>query len=1149
MKNNKSTQLAHTNHKKSLLNSYLATTVAFKDNKGGFTPDFSKKLNHKKRPKAAHHSHIKKTSPIKRNIRELGDLESLLPNSSASTKAVSQVKQLGSIQAMLLGQEQRRQLTELFTTSNQDTPAPHDVLFPKKHASAILDVKTDQDNAFSTASLDKETSERNLYLNISLFAIMLLGIGACIFGLNQLIQNTNINFASEGTAQKTIDPPQIMTFQGRLSNQNEQSITGSKQMRFTMYNTSGGNTPPPVGGEVLWSSNWCAITPTSTGIFTVNLGAGYGQGDDDINCGTTLGNIFAQNSNIWLQIEVDNEVLFPRQLIKSVPYALNSAALQGYEASSSATANTIPVINNDGNLVLNTLNSSLVNFGQLNLVSQTGDIYLLPGSGNVYIGDAQKNSNLYVSGEASISGALRLGSGEISHNEQGFTFRSLAGQSALADITFDTQGYLGLSTTTPEQKLTINRGSIAFTYLDAPEIGDLKLSEDVTDINALTRIAGPSQSLQFQERDLTGQLQAGEYRYAYTFVAADGTQTGLSPIATYNLEKNDKSVLLTNLSTSSHPSIVARNLYRSRAGEETLHFVKTISDNTSTTTFDNTADNDLQTMPNLSTTGIYRYKVTFVTTEGETNPSETSAPLQVTGDGRVIKIDNLPLARGGNVLLARKVYRSLADSDQYYLVATINDNTTQTIYDRLNDNELLTHEKMPLGGGIYANNQLALQFNQDGSISAGNINASGRLNTSHGNNQGLKLPTSAGKPIAKIGQQTGDIVYDSVNEILYIYNGSKFVAAGGNANSQESKQQILANNSHCTNGSCRITLDAEYAGAVLTGDGANNAGILTSNSEIVDEQYYFNFYQWQAEDPTILNDFDTTVNITIPNNFSAWQAQGLTLDFATESSNPLDNYVQADIYRSGTNLTLRKTNQVSQVANTWMSAATDQTPLTFSSEELSSLGFSAGDTLTLKIKTVSRANHQVKIGQINLNYTGSDATAGDSQPSLWRQLAGVIFPSTPTNDIVLGGDSTESAKIGFFNLDGISGTPTMYIRGNLLLDNQQKQNYLDLAAESSFNIRTLNANGTASERLTISADGNVGIGVTNPSEKLEIDGNIKANGTLQLSPISAVQAGACTAETKGKIYYDVEESIFFACQLDSDTRSTYIWTPLVNGDN
>jgi hypothetical protein len=211
-----------------------------------------------------------------------------------------------------------------------------------------------------------------------------------------------------------------------------------------------------------------------------------------------------------------------------------------------------------------------------------------------------------------------------------------------------------------------------------------------------------------------------------------------------------------------------------------------------------------------------------------------------------------------------------------------------------------------------------------------------------------------------------------------------------------------------------------------------------------------------------------------------------------------------------------------------MSNGNSTTPLTVTSEELASLGFTMGDVISIHLKTHSRTNNAVRLGQINLNYLTDSGTIDTGSQSVWRRIAGVVFPATSTDDVVFGGDSTASAKIGFLNLAG-EGTPTLAVRGNLFLDNPGHTNYLDLATNSSFNIRTQNNQGGSDARFTILPNGNIGIGTTTPTEKLEVAGNAKIDGTLQLSPIDAATAGACDPAATGKVYASSTDGNLYYC--------------------
>lgn len=88
--------------------------------------------------------------------------------------------------------------------------------------------------------------------------------------------------------------------------------------------------------------------------------------------------------------------------------------------------------------------------------------------------------------------------------------------------------------------------------------------------------------------------------------------------------------------------------------------------------------------------GVYKYKVTFVGTNGETEAGTASAPVTVTDwsvDGQ-LSLSAIPVGPTG--VSARKIYRTLAGGSDYYLVTTLNDNSTATYVDNIADGSLTT---------------------------------------------------------------------------------------------------------------------------------------------------------------------------------------------------------------------------------------------------------------------------------------------------------------------------------------------------------------------------------------------------------------------------------------------------------------------------
>ena len=85
--------------------------------------------------------------------------------------------------------------------------------------------------------------------------------------------------------------------------------------------------------------------------------------------------------------------------------------------------------------------------------------------------------------------------------------------------------------------------------------------------------------------------------------------------------------------------------------------------------------------------GVHSYVVTYLTFVGETTPSINTTNISVLpGLGRVY-LNNIPISSNPGII-GRKIYRTKANENSYYLLTTINDNTTTTFIDTLSDFEL-----------------------------------------------------------------------------------------------------------------------------------------------------------------------------------------------------------------------------------------------------------------------------------------------------------------------------------------------------------------------------------------------------------------------------------------------------------------------------
>lgn len=86
-------------------------------------------------------------------------------------------------------------------------------------------------------------------------------------------------------------------------------------------------------------------------------------------------------------------------------------------------------------------------------------------------------------------------------------------------------------------------------------------------------------------------------------------------------------------------------------------------------------------------TGDYLYAITYVTAEGETALGTVLASA-VTAAAQKIELTEIPVS-GDSRVTGRKIYRTTADdSETYYLLATLEDNTTTTFSDNVADSSL-----------------------------------------------------------------------------------------------------------------------------------------------------------------------------------------------------------------------------------------------------------------------------------------------------------------------------------------------------------------------------------------------------------------------------------------------------------------------------
>jgi len=142
--------------------------------------------------------------------------------------------------------------------------------------------------------------------------------------------------------------PQIMNYQGRLTDDQGQPITNTVLMTFTIYDAE-------TDGNSKWSETHPSVSVVD-GLFSVVLG----QGDPAVPIEDSVfwGHY---DSNRWLEIVVEGETIAPRTKITSAAYALQA----GWTRDGTTLYTTYPNLNiaRQGSVVHDNINESHVNLG------------------------------------------------------------------------------------------------------------------------------------------------------------------------------------------------------------------------------------------------------------------------------------------------------------------------------------------------------------------------------------------------------------------------------------------------------------------------------------------------------------------------------------------------------------------------------------------------------------------------------------------------------------------------------------------------------------------------------------------------------------------------------------------------------------------
>lgn len=161
----------------------------------------------------------------------------------------------------------------------------------------------------------------------------------------------------------------------------------------------------------------------------------------------------------------------------------------------------------------------------------------------------------------------------------------------------------------------------------------------------------------------------------------------------------------------------------------------------------------------------------------------------------------------------------------------------------------------------------------------------------------------------------------------------------------------------------------EYPGAVLTGDGSNNTGTMTSDfceqgahADIPDTNTtvcntsgdVHNYYSWTTSQGSA-QDYDIWVRWRIPDNFAAWDSNPIQI--YAKRTDATNNAVTAFVYDTAGALNNAGGTQIA--GTTWTQTAVS----------LSGGTWTAGSYVTIRITVAAdTGGDSVQVGEINLNY-------------------------------------------------------------------------------------------------------------------------------------------------------------------------------------
>lgn len=177
------------------------------------------------------------------------------------------------------------------------------------------------------------------------------------------------------------------------------------------------------------------------------------------------------------------------------------------------------------------------------------------------------------------------------------------------------------------------------------------------------------------------------------------------------------------------------------------------------------------------------------------------------------------------------------------------------------------------------------------------------------------------------------------------------VTSGGSVSSVTDRRVLQSDDREQT---VEYVLHPLFEGASYQGDSTDNVGRMFVD---YDAANLVNFYQWTSTLGT-LQDYDISVRIRVPSDFTAWEDNSISLDYRSSTANPLDNQLDIEVYDTAGALVTLSGSTTNLVSTTWANTQV---------EFLGTPTWTPGQDMLVKLKVHARSDNQMHVGDLQLN--------------------------------------------------------------------------------------------------------------------------------------------------------------------------------------